>query len=250
MNRFNGDLLDGREDRINPNFGVLLFVTNGVTSSYHAVTSEMRRDFSGGFSLQANYRWSRWLDTSSDTSTGQFQDNSEPGKGAQDITCLRCERAPRSSTFRTVSPRAGVAPPGFDGRDDWWRRGARAGRCRPSSPRSRGGRSRSGTARLRRRAATTTPTAAAARSAAASTIGRTPQRRRRRRPLQPGGFPERAVSASAFPAPPPGPTARSAAIHFAGRATSTLDVSLARVFGARRHRQLQLRIDVTMRSTR
>ncbi len=94
VNRFSGDLLDGREDRLNPNFGVLLFVTNGVSSSYHAVTGEIRRQLSGGLSLQANYRWSKWLDTSSDTSTGQFQDNSEPGKGAQDINCLDCERAP------------------------------------------------------------------------------------------------------------------------------------------------------------
>jgi len=97
INRFSGDLIDGREDRINPNFGVLLFVTNGVTSSYNAMTAEVRRAFSqtkiGGFSIQANYRWSKWLDTASDTSTGQFADNSEPGKGAQDIACLRCERA-------------------------------------------------------------------------------------------------------------------------------------------------------------
>ncbi|MEK7834442.1 MAG: TonB-dependent receptor, partial [Acidobacteriota bacterium] len=68
VNRFAGDLLDGREDRINPNFGVLLFVTNGVTSSYHAATAEIRRSFGnttlGGLSFQANYRWSKWLDTS------------------------------------------------------------------------------------------------------------------------------------------------------------------------------------------
>jgi hypothetical protein len=94
VNRFSGDLLDGREDRINPNFGVLLFVTNGVTSSYHAFTAEIRREMRAGLSFQANYRWSKWLDTSSDTSTGQFQDNAEPGKGAQNAACLRCERAP------------------------------------------------------------------------------------------------------------------------------------------------------------
>jgi Carboxypeptidase regulatory-like domain/TonB dependent receptor len=92
VNRFTGDLLDGVENRINPNFGVLLFVTNGVSSSYHAVTAEVRHGFSHGFSFQANYRFSKWLDTSSDTSTGQFQDNSEPGKGAAEISCLRCER--------------------------------------------------------------------------------------------------------------------------------------------------------------
>lgn len=93
INRFKGDLLDGVEDRINPNFQTLLFVTNGVNSIYHAGTAEIRRSFSNGFSLQANYRFSKWLDTSSDTSTGQFSDNSEPGKGAQNIDCLRCEKA-------------------------------------------------------------------------------------------------------------------------------------------------------------
>jgi hypothetical protein len=93
INRFTGDRLDGVENRINPNFGVLLFVTNGVSSSYHGGTFEIRKSFSQGFSMQANYRFSKWLDTSSDTSTGQFADNSEPGKGAQDIDCLRCEKA-------------------------------------------------------------------------------------------------------------------------------------------------------------
>jgi len=92
VNRVAGDLLDGKEDRINPNFSTLLFVTNGVDSSYHAATLEVRRNLSRQFSLQTNYRWSKWLDTSSDTSTGQFADNSEPGKGAVDIDCLRCER--------------------------------------------------------------------------------------------------------------------------------------------------------------
>lgn len=94
VNRFAGDLLDGRLDRVNPNFSTLTFVTNGVDSSYHAMTMEVRRNLSRQFSLQANYRWSKWLDTSSDTSTGQFGDNSEPGKGAVDVDCLRCERGP------------------------------------------------------------------------------------------------------------------------------------------------------------
>jgi hypothetical protein len=94
INRFAGDLIDGKEDRVNPNFSTLLFVTNGVNSSYPAGTIETRRNLSKQFSLQANYRWSKWLDTSSDTSTGQFADNSEPGKGAVNIDCLRCERGP------------------------------------------------------------------------------------------------------------------------------------------------------------
>lgn len=93
VNRFTGDRLVGGEDRLNPNFGTLLFVTNGVNSNYHGGTFEIRKSFSRGFSVQSNYRFSKWIDTASDTSTGQFADNSEPGKGAQDVSCLRCERA-------------------------------------------------------------------------------------------------------------------------------------------------------------
>ncbi len=93
INRVTGDRLDNVENRLNPNFGTLLFVTNGVSSTYHGGTLELRKSFSKGFSVQTNYRFSKWIDTSSDTSTGQFSDNSEPGKGAQDVNCLRCERA-------------------------------------------------------------------------------------------------------------------------------------------------------------
>ena len=112
VNRFAGDLLDGREDRLNPHFGVMLFVTNGVDSRYHAATAELRRQFANNLSLQVNYRWSQWLDTASDTSTGQFQDNAEPGKGAMDVACLSCEWGPslfdvphRLSVSGTWSPR-------------------------------------------------------------------------------------------------------------------------------------------------
>jgi hypothetical protein len=96
VNRVKGDLLNpahfGTALRANPNFGPILFVTNGVSSSYNAFTAELRRNIGQSLSLQANYRWSKWLDTASDTSTGQFLDNDEPGKGAEDINCLRCER--------------------------------------------------------------------------------------------------------------------------------------------------------------
>jgi hypothetical protein len=92
VNRIDGDLLDGVLNNVNPNFGPLLFVTNGVNSSYNAMTAEIRHTFGRGFTMLANYRWSKWIDDGSDTSTGQFLDNSEPGKGAQNINCLKCER--------------------------------------------------------------------------------------------------------------------------------------------------------------
>jgi hypothetical protein len=92
VNRVDGDLLDGVLNNVNPNFGPLLFVTNGVNSSYNALTAEIRHSFGHGFTMLANYRWSKWIDDGSDTSTGQFLDNSEPGKGAENINCLKCER--------------------------------------------------------------------------------------------------------------------------------------------------------------
>jgi Carboxypeptidase regulatory-like domain/TonB dependent receptor len=92
INRVDGDLLDGRLNFVNPNFGPLLFVTNGVSSEYNALTAEIRHSFGKGFQFLANYRWSKWIDDGSDTSNGQFADNDEPGKGAQNVNCLKCER--------------------------------------------------------------------------------------------------------------------------------------------------------------
>jgi hypothetical protein len=107
INRFDGDLLvnHGVLKRINPYFGPVLFVTNGVSSSYNALIAQVQHKFSDTFSINANYRWSKWIDTSSDTSTGQFANNDEPGKGAEDAACLKCERGlsmfnvPRQLTF-------------------------------------------------------------------------------------------------------------------------------------------------------
>lgn len=124
VNRFAGDLLDGREDRINPNFGPLLFVTNGVTSDYHAMTAELRRNLGDTLTVQANYRWSKWLDTSSDTSTGQFLDNAEPGKGAVDAHCLRCERGRSMFDIPHRFTASAVWMPPVRSGPGWWRAAA------------------------------------------------------------------------------------------------------------------------------
>ncbi len=96
INRTKGDLLNpahfNKLRRINSNFGTLTWVTNGVSSSYNAATAEVRHSMGHDLTLQANYRFSKWLDTDSDTQPGQFTDASEPAKGAEDINCLRCER--------------------------------------------------------------------------------------------------------------------------------------------------------------
>jgi len=96
INRIKDDLLNpahfNKLRRVNSNFGALTWVTNGVSSSYNAGTAEVRHNVGQNLTLQANYRYSKWLDTISDTQPGQFTDSSEPVKGAQDINCLRCER--------------------------------------------------------------------------------------------------------------------------------------------------------------
>jgi hypothetical protein len=96
INRIKDDLLNpahfNQLRRVNSNFGTLTWVTNGVSSSYNAGTAEVRHNIGQNLTLQANYRYSKWLDTNSDTQPGQFTDSSEPVKGAQDINCLRCER--------------------------------------------------------------------------------------------------------------------------------------------------------------
>jgi hypothetical protein len=246
VNRFAGDLLDGREDRLNPNFGVLLFVTNGVNSSYHAFTSEIRREFANGFSLQANYRWSRWLDESSDTSTGQFQDNAEPGKGAQDIACLRCERG--RSLFDIPHRFASslvYAPAHFDGRTDVLGRvlqrwqvsavvSAQSGRpfsvwngaafAAGGDYNADGGGAAVGGGFYDR------PDAPAS--------GTIPERFRQEDFLD-GLFP-----ASAFPKPAPGANGTLGRNTFRGPRYATLDLSVTRTIGLGGVKQAQLRIDV------
>ena len=92
INRFDGDLRDGVLNRINPNFGGVSYATNGVTSSYNAMTVEVRHRVGKGLTVQANYRWSKWLDDSSDTATSSFPDDTEVSKGAENANCLKCER--------------------------------------------------------------------------------------------------------------------------------------------------------------
>jgi len=95
INRFSGDLLvnNGKAKRINQNLAGVTYVMSDVSSAYNAFTAEVRHQVATGFTLQANYRWSRWLDTSSDTNVGSFFDNGDGSVGAEDVDCLKCERA-------------------------------------------------------------------------------------------------------------------------------------------------------------
>ncbi len=94
VNRYDGDLLahGGTLQRLNPNFAGVTYATNGVNSSYNSMTAELRHEMSQTLMLKANYRWSKWLDDSSDTASSFFADSSQGSRGAQNAACLKCER--------------------------------------------------------------------------------------------------------------------------------------------------------------
>ncbi len=59
INRFTGDLIDGRFDGFNPSFNTITFVTSTSKSEYHGGTLQLRRNFKDGFTLQGAYTFGR-----------------------------------------------------------------------------------------------------------------------------------------------------------------------------------------------
>jgi hypothetical protein len=79
----------------------------------------VRRLVATGFTLQANYRWSKWFDTLSDTNTGAFIDNAEAAKGPQNSACLRCDRGPSEFDVHHRFTASAVWAPKFPERHNW-----------------------------------------------------------------------------------------------------------------------------------
>ncbi len=61
-NRFPGDLLDGRLDRLNPSFGGIQFVTNFNEIKYNSMIMTVRKDMRGQGTIQASYTLGRVTD--------------------------------------------------------------------------------------------------------------------------------------------------------------------------------------------
>jgi hypothetical protein len=61
-NRFPGDLLDGRLDRLNPSFGSIQYITNLNLIRYNAMIATVRKDMRGQGLLQASYTLGRVTD--------------------------------------------------------------------------------------------------------------------------------------------------------------------------------------------
>ena len=67
INTFDGRTVPGQPTtRINPNIGADNFRTNAFSSNYNALQLGLRKTYSNGLGFQANYTWSKALDTVSD----------------------------------------------------------------------------------------------------------------------------------------------------------------------------------------
>jgi hypothetical protein len=70
VNRVNGDLLDGRLDRLNTDFGVIGYAQANGSSSYHGGTLSVKKRFSQGLDFQAGYTVGKAIDTASSFGRG------------------------------------------------------------------------------------------------------------------------------------------------------------------------------------
>ena len=57
INRFQGDLLDGLLNRLNPDFGSIRLLTNRGERLYHGLVTNLTKRFSQGYSLSASYTY-------------------------------------------------------------------------------------------------------------------------------------------------------------------------------------------------
>lgn len=62
-NRFTGDLLDGRLDRLNPSFAAISLNESRITSRYDGLSLQVRRRYSAGFAFQAAYTLGKVTDS-------------------------------------------------------------------------------------------------------------------------------------------------------------------------------------------
>jgi hypothetical protein len=75
VNRYVGDLLDGRFDGFNPSFSSINMVTSTSSSHYHGGTVSLRRSFRQGFTLQGAYTAGKAMnDADIAVGTTAFQD--------------------------------------------------------------------------------------------------------------------------------------------------------------------------------
>ena len=72
-NTVEGDLVDGRLDRLNPTFGGINFRAMNARSRYHGVQLQVNKRYSRGFTGQFSYTYGRTYDDGSDVQVGGSQ---------------------------------------------------------------------------------------------------------------------------------------------------------------------------------
>jgi Carboxypeptidase regulatory-like domain len=70
VNRVSGDLLDGRLDRLNTDFGVIGYAQANGNSSYHGATVSVKKRYTQGLDFQAGYTIGKAIDTASSFGRG------------------------------------------------------------------------------------------------------------------------------------------------------------------------------------
>ena len=82
VNRFRGDLLDGRFDGFNPSFSSINMVTSTSSSDYHGGTFPLRRDFQQGYMLQGAYTFGKAMNDT-DLAVGLRRSRTPPTSGGE-----------------------------------------------------------------------------------------------------------------------------------------------------------------------
>jgi TonB dependent receptor-like, beta-barrel len=78
VNRFRGDLIDGRQDGFNPSFSTITLITSTSRSMYHGISLSARRTFRQGFLLQGAYTYGKAKDDAdAAVGTTNYQDASD-----------------------------------------------------------------------------------------------------------------------------------------------------------------------------
>lgn len=103
-NRFDGDICqnlltncDLVNNRLNPGWGQLTYVSNESQSTYQGMNAQLRKTYSHGLMFSANYTWGKVLDNVTEGGLGDYFNTNGYGglySGVQDIQNQRGDRGP------------------------------------------------------------------------------------------------------------------------------------------------------------
>lgn len=108
FNRVAGDLIDGRQDRLNPSFGSMTYVLNSNVIKYNAMIATVRQRFGDRLSFQASYTLGHATDYyqggSRSAGVGNVPDPAELQKYRADSSYDIRNRFSASGVYRAPSP--------------------------------------------------------------------------------------------------------------------------------------------------